>query len=85
TLASRSEEPRPVSALEPPGVFGPQCGDHETLRTDAPTFGIAIVDGDGVPRTVLELLDNWLAGREPSSLVQTFDPRSPPRECRYGR
>ncbi|HVF33940.1 MAG TPA: pectin acetylesterase-family hydrolase, partial [Candidatus Saccharimonadia bacterium] len=72
TLASRSEEPRPVSALEPPGVFGPQCGDHETLRTDAPTYGRAVVDEAGVPRTMLELLDNWLAGRRPAAVVEHF-------------
>jgi len=82
TLASRSEEPRLPSSLEPPGVFGPQCGDHETLRTDAPTFNRAIVDDAGVSHTVLELLDNWLEGRRPAAVVEDFRASAMPASCR---
>lgn len=82
TLAERSEESRQPAPLEPPGVFGPQCGDHETLRTDAPTFGRAIAGVDGQLYTTLEVLANWLSGASPSAVIESFDPDRPPATCR---
>ena len=80
TLAARSEEPRAAGRLEPPGVFGPQCGDHETLRTNDATFGRAIVAG-GVRYTLPDVLARWLAGTGTRSVVETYDPSGPARSC----
>lgn len=82
TLAERSEEPRQPSVLEPPGVFAPQCGDHETLRTDGPTFGSAVAGVDGKLYTTLEVLANWLRGAKPSVVIEHFDLANPPATCR---
>lgn len=83
SLAARSEEPRAAGPLEPPGVFGPQCGDHETLRTNDATFGRAIV-ANGVRHTLPQVLARWLAGAGTTSVVETYDPAGPPRSCAAG-
>ncbi|HET9482344.1 MAG TPA: pectin acetylesterase-family hydrolase [Xanthomonadales bacterium] len=85
TVAARAEETRADSPLEPPGVFGPQCGDHETLRSDAPTFGRAIIGADGTRHTMLQVLANWLAGRAPAAVVESFEPGVPAPGCRARR
>lgn len=81
TRNSRAEETPPPSPFGAPGVFGPQCGDHETLRSDEPTFRRAVIDTSGEPRTMLELLANWLAGRQPSVAIETFAANGPPASC----
>ncbi len=82
TLAARSEEARLPSALEPPGAFGPQCGDHETLRSNEPTFRRSIVDANGTAHQMLSSLSEWLAGRGPVNIVQRFNASGPPAGCR---
>ena len=75
-----AEEPRAPGPLEPPGVFGPQCGDHETLRSNQPTYQRAIV-ADGQAYQMLELLQNWLNGDQPSAVIENFDPEAMPASC----
>ena len=84
-IAETSEEPREPSPLEPPGVFGPQCGDHETLRSDRPTYGSAVITEDGRRYTTLRVLWNWLHGTGRSIVVESFDPSGPPVSCRRER
>lgn len=81
SIAARSEEARPASLLEPPGVFGPQCGDHETLRSNEPTFRRGIIGANGTRQTMLDSLSDWLAGRGPVSVVERFDASGPPASC----
>lgn len=82
TLAARSEEPRLASISEPPGVFGPQCGDHETLRSNEATFRRSIVDTNPIPHDMLDSLSDWLAGRGPINIVESFNASGPPGSCR---
>ena len=81
TLAQRSEEPRARGRLEPPGVFGPQCGDHESLRTDVASFRRRIDTADGASYATLEVLQNWLQGRPHSAVIESFDPIGRPESC----
>lgn len=66
--------------LEKPGVFGPQCGDHETLRSNDASFNRA-VELEGRSWTMLQVLANWLAGREPAVVVQSFQADGRPVGC----
>lgn len=79
--AEIAEEPRPPGPLQTPGVFGPQCGDHETLRSNAPTYNRWIADDSGQRHGVLDLLSNWLNGTGPSVLIESFDPSGPAAGC----
>lgn len=81
TLDQRSEEPRPSGPLEPPGVFGPQCGDHEALRSDIPTFRRRIDTADGHSFSTLQVLQNWLLERPRSAVIESFDPAGRPQSC----
>lgn len=81
TLGERSEEPRSAGPLEPPGVFGPQCGDHEALRTNVATFRRRIDSDDETSHTTLQVLHNWLTGRPRSAVIESFDPAGPPDSC----
>lgn len=49
-----------------PGVFGPPCPKHETLRSGPDTYDVTV----GSPaRRFLELFGNWRAGTAPSMAV----------------
>jgi hypothetical protein len=51
-----------------PGVFGPPCPKHETLRSNADTYDVTV----GSPaRKFLELVGNWRAGTSPTQAVLT--------------
>ena len=82
TLALRSQEPRLPSALERPGVCVPQCGDHETLRSNDTTFQRAIIADDGTRYAGLQVLSNWLEGRSPAAVVEQFELGQLPAGCR---
>jgi hypothetical protein len=84
SIGERSEEPRTPGPLEPPGVFGPQCRDHETLRSNDATFARAIV-ADGRAWTLPEVFANWLEGAAPDALVERYDPAGPPPSCALAR
>ena len=64
--------------------LGPQCADHETLRTNDATFTRAIVTGDGTRHAFPDVLARWLARAGRTSVVESYDPAGPPRSC-YAR
>lgn len=57
------EEPRATT----PGVFVPQCTDHESFTTDAPVFRVKIA---GV--SWHDAVWNWWTGAQPQRLVRPF-------------
>ncbi len=57
-----------------PGVFGPSCSRHETLRSNEATYE-ATVELDGVAYHMFDVILNWLAGDGPAAVV-TADPGS---------
>ena len=60
----------------------PQCGDHETLRSNEATFRRSIVDTNPIPHDMLDSLSDWLAGRGPINIVESFNASGPPGSCR---
>lgn len=53
-----------------PGVFAPQCQQHETLRNNPGFFGASALDENGVRRTMPELLVNWLNDVDPQVAIE---------------
>jgi len=63
TTAEEGEE-----IATPPGVYGPSCDKHETLRSNPDTFNVT-VEVDGVALTMFDVLQNWVAGAQPAGAI----------------
>jgi hypothetical protein len=61
------------AALRPPGIFGPECGDHVGLTSNDAFFGVSI-NVNGRPYTFHDILWNWVTGQQPQVAVETFNP-----------
>ncbi len=77
-LLTQTEEPRPPGPLARPASFGPQCGAHEALQHNEPMFNDLVVLPDGRRLAMLNVLADWLAGRSPGAVVQSFNVSQPP-------
>lgn len=66
----------PSTALEhqgivkAPGVYGPVCSKHETLRSNEDTFGVK-VRVSGTDWSMFQVWGKWLEGLAPSSVVSS--------------
>jgi len=66
-LPTTAEEGALISA---PGVFGPKCSKHETLRCDASSFDTSIQVADAEV-TMLDVWSRWVAGNGTASVVSS--------------
>ena len=53
-----------------PGVYGPVCSKHETLRSNEDTYGVNVRVGTAT-WSMFEVWGKWLAGQSPSSIVSS--------------
>lgn len=51
-----------------PGVFGPTCPEHETLRNNPQIFS-AVIEVNGTSYAMFDVMGNWLAGTNPSVAI----------------
>jgi hypothetical protein len=58
------------AAVPVPGVFGPLCSKHETLRCDDSTFHTTVTSAD-TPLAMLDVWNNWTAGTGPTVAVSS--------------
>jgi hypothetical protein len=58
------------AAVPVPGVFGPLCSKHETLRCDDSTFHTTVTSAD-TPLAMLDVWTNWTAGTGPTVAVSS--------------
>ena len=61
------------AALRPPGVFGPECGDHVGL-TNTEAFTQVTIEVDGRPYTFHDILWNWVTNQQPQQALEPFNP-----------
>jgi hypothetical protein len=59
--------------LRPPGVFGPECGDHVGLTSNE-AFGLVTINVDGRPYRFHDILWNWVIGQQPQQALEPFNP-----------
>ncbi len=55
-----------------PGVFGPQCGNHESLRHDKGFLRVRAPTAGGAELTTNQVLKNWVRGTSPSAALVSF-------------
>ncbi len=53
-----------------PGVYGPVCSKHETLRSNEDTYGVK-VRVSGVDWTMFQIFGQWIANQMPASIVSS--------------
>ena len=66
---------------EVPGVFGPQCGDHEALARNESYFAVKVTGADGQAYSFNDLLGNWWRRSGTTFAVREFLPGRFAPEC----
>lgn len=64
-----------------PAVFGVQCAHHASLMNTPMYLEAQAPDADGIPRTMPELLVNWLAGTGPTEAIVPISSITPLAHC----
>lgn len=63
----------------PPGVFAPNCTNHDTINEDSEVFDVTITPNGGAASRLLDVFDAWRSGRMPAAVLS--DPRSNRTVC----
>jgi len=81
TIFSRAEEGPSAAGEKSVAVFGPQCGDHESLANDAAFYNVKVKQ-NGVDYSFHDVLWNWWSGAAPQVVIRSFTGRAGPApEC----
>ena len=62
-----------TAPLATPGVFGPQCTNHESVTNDSAFFDVRV---NGL--SFHDTLWNWWSGAQPQVAIRTFTPPGGP-------
>ena len=64
-----------------PAVFGAQCAHHASLMNTQMYLNAQAPDASGIPRTMPELLENWLTGAGPVEAIVPINSIAPLVHC----